>query len=62
MNFHFTTNHMQNFPFPAYREKGNPQWTPKESEMKGCKILGIQTESFAVHEAYLRQNGFTLYY
>ena len=37
---HFIRSHMQHFPFPACREKGIPQCTPKLIDFKGCMTLG----------------------
>ena len=31
---------MQHFPFPASREKGTLQWTPKVDDTKGCMTQG----------------------
>ena len=39
-DFHFFNRPHAAFPFPASREKGNPQWTPKVSDTKGCMTLG----------------------
>ena len=36
---------MQHFCFPACREKGSQQWTPKVNDIKGCMTLGHSNET-----------------
>ena len=55
------TTQMQNFPFPASREKGILQWTTKEDDTKTCMTF-IQIGSFGVHKNQFWGNKFQLYY
>ena len=59
--FHFINSHMQDFPFPACREKGTPQWTPKVNDTKGCMTLGHSNWTICSPRKPIFPNWFSLY-
>ena len=54
MNFHFLMHLMQHIPFPACKEIGTPEWTPKGNGTKGYMNLGHSKHRAAVQCIYFR--------
>ena len=42
MNSHYFNWPHAEFPFSYIRRKGQPQWTPKVNESKGCMTPGME--------------------